>query len=494
MIRSRYASEMECIDLKGRIVLPGLTDAHIHLEKYALGLRKVDCETDTIQECLRRVAERRRSASTAEWVLGHGWNQNVWQDGFGTAADLDKVSPGNPVYLTAKSLHAAWANTVALRLANITATTPDPADGKLGRNADGSPNGILYEGAMELVANVIPAPTSEQLSAAILEAQKSLWQMGITGVHDFDRRRCFVVLQDLRERDKLRLRVLKSIPLEDLPSAVSLGLRSGFGDEWVRIGGVKIFMDGALGPQTAAMIHPYDGYPESRGMLFMDSEELLEHGKTAVESRISLAVHAIGDRANHELLDAFAQLREYEQQINLSQKPALRHRIEHVQLLHPDDVGRLAQLGVIASMQPIHATSDMLMADRFWGDRSRYAYAWQLQLQHGATLAFGSDAPVESPNPFWGIHAAVTRRRIDGSPGVDGWYPQERISLMDALRAYTIGPAFGAGWEHDLGKLANGCLADLIILENDPFEIPVEELHNLRPCGVMVNGEWVVDF
>jgi predicted amidohydrolase YtcJ len=306
-----------------------------------------------------------------------------------------------------------------------------------------------------------------------------------------------MALQSLQQRGELHLRVLKGIPLPDLQYAVGLGLRSGFGDDMLRIGGVKAFMDGALGPQTAAMIQPFAGGLEtgqenSRGMLFMDAEELFEHGRLAAQSGLPLAVHAIGDRANHEVLEAFGHLRRFEQENQITSLGGrLRHRIEHVQLLHPDDAGKLADLSVTASMQPIHASSDMLMADRYWGERAAYSYAWKLPLEHGANLAFGSDAPVESPNPFWGLHAAVTRRRKDGSPGPQGWIPAQRIGLQAALLAYTQGAAYAAGMEDRLGKLVPDYLADLIVLDQDPFELEADELFKLKPSATMVSGEWV---
>jgi predicted amidohydrolase YtcJ len=477
-------------DLGGRTVLPGLTDAHLHLEHYALGLQKVNCETDTRTECLQRVAERARQTPPGDWILGHGWNQNAWPEGFGEAADLDAAAPRHPVYLTAKSLHAGWANRLALQAAGVSAAAPDPPGGHIERGPDGAPTGFLFESAMDLVQRTLPDPGPTGVAQAIREALPALWGMGLTGVHDFDQRRCFQALQMLEAAGELRLRVVKSIPLDDLPHAAALGLRSGFGSEWLRIGGVKAFADGALGPRTAAMLAPYDGEPQNRGMLLLDAETLFEHGRIAAENGLSLAVHAIGDRANHEVLDAFAQLRRYESENGL---PPLRHRIEHVQLLHPQDAARLAELGVIASMQPIHATSDMRMADRYWGERSRLAYAWRTQLEHGALLAFGSDAPVESPNPFWGLHAALTRRRADGTPGPEGWYPEQRLTLTEALRAYTTGAAYAAGTEDRQGRLAPGCYADLIVLENDPFICEAEEIRELRPLATMVGGEWVLE-
>ncbi len=492
-IWAEYSNGEAGQDMQGRVILPGLTDSHIHLESYALSLCRVDCETDTLRECLERVAERARTTPPGEWILGHGWNQNNWPEGFGSAADLDAAAPDHPVYLSAKSYHAGWANSLAFKRAGVIAATSDPLNGRLGRDTTGAPDGILFESAMDLVANAIPEATAEQVEEAIREAQKVLWRMGLTGLHDFDGRSCFIALQSLHLRGELHLRALKGIPLPDLQYAVGLGLRSGFGDDMLRIGGVKAFMDGALGPQTAAMIQPFEGGLESsRGMLFMDAEELFEHGRQAAQNGLPLAVHAIGDRANHEVLEAFGHLRRYEQEQQITSLGGrLRHPIEHVQLLHPDDAGRLATLGVTASMQPIHATSDMLMADRYWGERAAYSYAWKLQQEHGANLAFGSDAPVESPNPFWGLHAAVTRRRKNGSPGSQGWIPAQRIDLQEALLAYTRGAAYAAGMEDRLGKLAPNYLADLIVLEQDPFEVDAGELYKLKPAATMVGGEWV---
>lgn len=487
-ILSQTRREDKLHDVSGQVVLPGLTDAHIHLEQYALALQKVDCETATREECLQRVADRDRQLPEGEWLLGHGWNQNDWVSGFGTAADLDAIVPNRPVYLTAKSLHAGWANTAALRKANITQNTPDPPDGRIGRYPDGSPDGILYESAMNLITQAIPEPSVEQVAAAIKIAQTDLWQMGITSVHDFDRARCFRSLQMLHLNGDLRLRVVKSIPMEALSEAIELGLRSGFGDDFLRIGNVKAFADGALGPQTAAMLQPYEGKPENRGMLFLDGEEVAEKGRMAVENGLGLAIHAIGDRANHEVLDGLERIRVFERDKNLH---PLRHRIEHVQLLHPDDVSRLSSLGIIASMQPIHATSDMLMADRHWGKRAELAYAWRSLAERGTILAFGSDAPVESPNPFWGLHAAITRRRSDGSPSQVGWYPYQKLSLIDALHGYTTGAAYAAGLETRQGKLIPGYWADLIVLNVDIFNTDPDHIRDIHPSGTMTAGVWV---
>ena len=474
--------------LEGNTVIPGLTDAHIHLKHYALNLKKVDCETPSREACLHRIAERAQKTPVGTWILGHGWNQNEWPEGYGFAADLDKVAPHHPVYLTAKSLHAAWANTKALKIARITAQTTDPPGGRLSRDECGQPTGLLFEKAMQLISDILPEPTVPELADAFMNAQVALWKLGVTGVHDFDRHLSFRALQSLHNEGKLKLRVLKNIPLEQCSHAINLGLHSGFGDDMLRIGGIKTFVDGALGPQTAAMLAPYQGHGDEVGMLLYSTDKLYTECQIAAEHGLSMSIHAIGDRANRVTLDTYTQLRVYEKAHNL---PHLRHRIEHVQLIDPQDAPRLAALNVIASMQPIHATSDMEMADRYWGERAQNAYAWQTLLQHSTHLAFGSDAPVEIPNPFWGIHAAVTRRRPDGTPGPEGWYPQQRLSLMESICAYTSGPAYAAGMENRIGKLAPGYYADLLVLARDPFSCSQEALRDILPQATMVNGTWV---
>jgi predicted amidohydrolase YtcJ len=495
-IKSKIGDSSNQIDLGGRTVIPGMTDAHIHLQHYALGLLHVDCETATREECLNKVEKRTSSIAPGEWVLGHGWNQNNWTGGFGTAEQLDKFAPQNPVYLTAKSLHAAWVNSDALRHAGINAQSPDPQGGKIQRYEDGTPTGILFETAMSLVSESIPEQTAEKVAEAIRDAQPKLWEMGLTGVHDFDGRLCFAALQQLNAENLLKLRVVKSIPLESLSYAIGLGLRSGFGNDRLRIGSIKAFADGALGPRTAAMLKPYEGEPENRGLLMLDSEAIFEQGRQAVENGLSIAVHAIGDLANHEVIKAFSQLRDYEKERDTSiesweRSQRLRHRIEHVQIIHPDDLPQLASLDVIASMQPIHATSDYLAADRYWGERSRFSYAWQDLLDQGTKMTFGSDAPVESPNPFWGLHAAVTRRRKDGSPELEGWYPAQKLSLSAALYGFTSGAAYAAGMENQLGKLAPDCFADLLVLDEDIFNCDPDKIWQIRPQGTMIAGEWV---
>jgi len=475
-------------DMGGAVLLPGLTDAHIHLQEYAASLKRLDCELPTKAEILARLGEAAGQAGEGAWLRCHGWNQNTWGGAWPTAADLDAVAPRNPVYLSSKSLHAAWVNRLALEQAGITAESGDPPGGRIQRDERGRPTGVLFEKAVELVTKVIPEPPAEELAGWIRQALPRLWQSGLTGVHDFDKRNCFQALQILHARQDLRLRVVKSIAYEQFPHAVAAGLREGFGDDMLRIGPLKLFADGALGPRTAAMFEPFTGEPENRGMLLLDREQVFEIGARAGAAGLGLAVHAIGDRAVHEVLEGIARLRAEERSRGWPQR---RHRIEHVQTIHPDDLGRLAELDVIASMQPVHAVSDMDMAEAYLGGRTACSYAARLQLERRARLAFGSDAPVESPDPFLGLHAAVTRRRPDGSPGPEGWHPELRLTVREALQAFTSGPAYAGYAEQRLGRLAPGCLADLIVLDEDPLEVEPERLIELRPRATMLGGEWV---
>ncbi|MFO7322837.1 MAG: amidohydrolase family protein, partial [Chloroflexota bacterium] len=282
---------------------------------------------------------------------------------------------------------------------------------------------------------------------------------------------------------------LKQITLDWFEAALQSGLRRGFGDDWIRIGGLKLFADGALGPRTAYMIAPYEGEPDNFGIVVTDKEEMAELVSRASAAGLPSTIHAIGDRAVHDVLDVYAAVRR-EEAARGETPDTRRHRIEHLQLIHPDDKTRLAELRLIASMQPIHATSDMEMSDRYWGERSRWAYNPRIQIDQGVVVAFGSDSPVDTFDPIAGIHAAVTRRRADGSPGPEGWYPEARLTVAEALHGYTIGPAYAAGMENRLGRLAPGYLADLVVLNADPFNTPPDELLSLKVQATMVGGVW----
>jgi len=487
-MKDRLASGGAAVDLKGRCVIPGLIDAHLHFEGYSLRVRRVNAEASTVEGVLQRVAERVSTQASGTWILGLGWNQHVWGGEFPTREMLDRVAPEHPVFLRAKSGHAGWANSRAMREAGVDRSTEDMAGGALVRDERGEPTGIFLEAGQELISRVIPEPSVEEVGEAMRQGQKRAFALGLTGVHDLDGTRALKAWQMLREEGAMKMRVCKSVPSGFLDEALALGLRSGFGDERLRIGGVKLFADGALGPRTAWMIEPYEGEPDHRGMPLASKEELKEKIERASAGGLAALVHAIGDQANREVLAAFEEVRMEEKKRG---PVRLRHRIEHVQVLHPDDWGRPAGANIIASMQPIHATSDLEMVDQCWGGRGVGAYAFRILLEQGTVLAFGSDAPVETIAPLAGIHAAVTRRRADGTPGEKGWYPEQRLHVRQAMCAYTVGAAFASGEEEDKGSLAPGKLADLAVLDQDIFAIPSMEILHAPVAGTMIGGEWV---
>ena len=466
-MKALLAPDGEAIDLEGRTVVPGLTDCHTHFVDYALRLLRLDLsDTTSKEEVLQRVAQQARSSKPGEWILGGGWDCNRWErPELPSKADLDAVAPHNPVALESRDGHAYWANSLALERAGICADTPDPPGGLILRQADGEPTGILKESAKLILESVIGEPPLPLVKEALEKAIPHAHRLGLVGIHDCEGATALAAFQELLAEGKLKLRVLMHIPVENLTAAIQLGLRTGFGNEYLRLGAVKIFADGTLGSRTAAMLEPFLGEPDNVGIMVTPEELLLDWVEKASRAGWAVAVHAIGDRANRAVLDVLEECRKR------GWGKDLRHRIEHVQLLHPDDLPRLAQLRVIASMQPIHATSDMEMADRYWGERSRWGYAWRSLLEKGTVLAFGSDCPVESLNPLEGIHAAVTRRRLDGSPGPRGWYPQERLTVHEAVWAYTWGAAYASGEEDIKGSLTPGKLADLVVLSRDIFAI-----------------------
>jgi predicted amidohydrolase YtcJ len=338
---------------------------------------------------------------------------------------------------------------------------------------------------MDLVAGLFDDPSADEAANAIRVATANARKFGLVGVHTMEGAAAFRGFQELRAAGELGVRVLMQIPEGNLDAAIQVGLQSGFGDEQLRIGGVKVFADGALGARTAYMLDPFEGEPHNYGIAVSDAEHL--KGVIAKASRAGIAafVHAIGDRANREVLDAVEASRQAGEGLGL------RHRIEHAQILHPDDIPRLAKLGVIASMQPIHATQDIMLADALWGARSAGAYAWRSLLDSGAVLAFGSDSPVEDLNVLKGIHAAVTRRRANGYPSPEGWYPEQSISVTEAVYAFTAGAAYASGEESIKGTLSPGKLADLVVLSQDIFAIDPMSILDTEVVATMFNGDFV---
>ncbi|MGD8463202.1 MAG: amidohydrolase [Anaerolineae bacterium] len=475
------------VDLGGRAVIPGLIDAHVHFGWHSVAVYRKQVDLDNVPakaEAVGRVAEAARRMPPGQWIQGSGWNKNLWTDpAFPTAADLDAVTPHHPVALEDKSHHATWVNSQALARAGISVGTADPPGGEIVRDASGQATGILLETAAELVYDAVPDPDLDTFVAALRQGMAQAQGLGLTGFHDPGHPLVLAALQILKTRGELGLRALVHIPTDGLEAASQLGLRSGLGDPYLRIGGVKIFADGALGPQTAHMIAPYEGTTDNLGLPTHTAAGLQTLVHRAHAAGLSVAVHAIGDAANRAVLDAIEQAPEGTR--------SLPDRIEHVQLLHPHDLPRLAQLGVVASMQPIHATSDMEMAERHWGDRCQFAYAWRSLLDTGAALAFGSDCPVETLDPLAGIHAAVTRRRAGGHPGPQGWIPGQRLTVAEAVDAYTMGAACASGETHLKGSLAPGKLADLVVLSRDIFRVDPDQILDTRVEMTVFDGQIV---
>jgi predicted amidohydrolase YtcJ len=493
----------QLIDGGGRTVVPGLIDSHIHFMSYAANLLHIDLDgVSSLDTALDRVATGTATARAGTWVRGRGWNNNLWSPtAFPTRHDLDRVTGDHPALMTRKDGHSIWVNSAALALAGITRDTPDPPGGRIGRDSQGEPDGMLYEGAaMHSVYRLLPDDSAEDIRRALQQALQNATAAGLTGFHDCESPEAFAAFQQLEAAGQLPLRVVMLLALPTLHESIAVGLRSGFGSTRLRVGPVKIFSDGSLGSQTAEMLAPFEGTTDNYGVGTIAQADLEAAILAASGAGIAVAVHAIGDAANRRVLDAFARARLVESggvpppggdDGDGYARYTLRHRIEHAQMVDPADWGRFRELGVIASMQPIHATSDMEAADRLWGARAgRGGYAWRSLQQAGARLAFGSDCPVESFDPLLGIHAAVTRQdRHNQPPG--GWYPDERLPVAGAVHAYTLGAAFAGGMDHLLGSLTPGKLADFVLLDRDIFTADPQTIPQTRVTATVVGGDAV---
>jgi predicted amidohydrolase YtcJ len=470
------------IDLRGRPALPGFTDSHVHLAALALRLSRVRLDSaGSLKGALKLVRARARRTPRGAWITGEGFDKNRWGEEFPTRHDLDRAAPGNPAVMRSRDGHTLWLNSLALQVCGIASGTPTPPGGVIAQDQRGEPTGILQEAATALVHESPAFDESRPLPGDLAKALRLLTRQGITSVHLMEEMPIFSALQALRERGQLAARVTIYRSSAALDGLIAADMRSGLGDEWLRFGGVKLFMDGSLGSQTAWLFQPYDNTaPASCGVPQVSPEELRHHVRRAAQAGIACAIHAIGDRANAEALDALEAVRDI--------PPPLPHRVEHCQLVRPGDVPRFAGLGVIASMQPCHILGDIDAADRYWGRRSRHAYPIKSLLSAGATLAFGSDAPVETADPLAGIYAAVARRTVDGRPA-SGWHRREQgITVAQAARAYTVGPATATGEAHLKGRLAPGYLADIVVLPRSISRLRGRGLLDVRPDLVIVGG------
>jgi predicted amidohydrolase YtcJ len=472
--------DAEAVDLHGGLMTPGWQDSHVHFTWWAIQMGQVDLRDEpSVDAALVRIEAYAQQLPPGEWVLGGRFDKNRWGR-WPTAGELDRATAGRPAALRSRDGHARWLNTAALRAAGIAASTTDPDGGEIERDPSGAPTGILKENANHLADTVIPAPSADVVFAAVELGQREAHRRGITGIEDLEQAAAFDAFQRAHDLGRLRIRVAMGIPHAGLDHALALGVRTGFGDEWLRVGHLKIFTDGALGSQTAALEEPYEGSSD-RGLLTIDPERLEADVRRAAEGGIAVAIHAIGDRAVRVALDAIAPTR--------AAHPDLRQRIEHAQLIRREDLARFGTLDVIASMQPIHATSDRDLADRYWGrERVTRAYPWRKLLDRGVRLAFGSDAPVEPIDPLRGLHAAVARQR----PADAGrWHPEEALTLEEALAGYTSGSAYAMGVERERGTLGVGMRCDATVVERDLALTPVHEWPGLRVMGTVVAGEVV---
>ena len=471
------AAGAERIDLRGGLMVPGWGDAHVHFMWWAIQMGQLDLrDAASLDVALGRVATAAVRLPDDAWLLGGRFDKNRWGR-WPTAAELDRVTGGRPAALRSRDGHARWLNSAALRLAGIGPATADPAGGEIERGADGRPTGILKENANGLVERVIPDPTEAECLAAVRLGQAEAWRRGITAIEDLEQASARDAFRRLHGLGELGLRVNMGIPRGDLDEAVAARMRTGDGDEWLRTGHCKFFTDGALGSQTAALEEPYEGSRE-RGILTIEPDTLRREIARAADAGIAAAVHAIGDRAVRIALDAIEPTRRTH--------PALRQRVEHAQLIGEADLERFGRLGVVASMQPIHATSDRDLVDRHWGpERARRAYPFRTLARYGVVLAFGSDAPVEPIDPLLGIHAAVARHR----PGdTDRWQPQEAIEASAALAAYARGVAYATGSEQDRGVLAAGMQCDATIIDRDLLALPAGEWLDATVSGTVTGG------
>ncbi len=444
-LASRVPRDVPRYDLPDALVTPGFVDGHTHFAMWALGRRRVQLTgAATRVEAVGRVAA---AAPVQGWVLGQGWDANRW-DRRPDRHDLDPVQHG-PAFLDSLDVHAAWVNSAALAAAGVSRETPDPFGGRIVRDGNGEPTGLLLERAVDLVRRMLPEPPPDLMDRALLDAQAEAHRLGVTGIHDVEGDDALAGFGRLEAGGRLRLRVLFQPPVASLPELVARGGRSGEGSDWLGIGGIKLFLDGSLGSRTAWMLQPYEG-SRDRGMPITTEEHARGAVQLAARSGLAATVHAIGDAAVRRALDLLTPL----------PRTPVAHRIEHFQCVHPDDLDRAAAAGITVSMQPAHLLTDIPLVDRHWGGRGRGAYAFRSLLRRGTSLVFGSDAPVASLDPREGVYAAL-ERRVEGAPR-GAWGPGETLTLEDAVRAYTAAPAAAGGSRHRRGALAPGLDADLV--------------------------------
>jgi hypothetical protein len=478
------------LDGHGRTLLPGLIDAHGHVGELGFQALSLDLsDTNSLNEAQAALRGYAADHGQVAWITGGGWNQERWQLGrFPTAADLDAVVPDRPVLLARVDGHAVLANTAAIRAAGITAKTPDPAGGRIERDARGNPTGLFVDAARALVQKAAPPPLPRERDAAIAKAQEILLSFGVTATCDMGTSvDDWESMRRLGDRGALRERITSyGLGIDTVLTVAGSQPTPWLYDGRLRMVGVKLFADGALGSRGAWLKQPYSDKPDTRGLQFLDDAKLKNLMSRAAMDGFQVAVHAIGDAANAQVLDAIEEL-------SGTYKGDRRWRIEHAQVVDPADLPRFAQHGIVASMQPSHATSDHRMAGtRLGAARLKGAYAWKTMEDEGVPLAFGSDYPVESPNPFPGMADAVTREDAGGDPP-GGFLPEQKITLTQAFAAFTTGAAYAARAEDRIGSLEPGHLADFVLVDRDPFQVDAKGLRETIVTETWIGGvrAWV---
>lgn len=481
------------IDCQGKLVLPGLIDAHAHLHSLGEELTHLNItDTQSFEEIIDRVAKRVKMSEPGDWILGGRWDQNDWEDtSFPVHDALSAVSPENPVYLTRIDGNAAFANARALELAGITKETPDPFGGVIVRKPDGEPTGVLVNRAMNGVMAKIPQDTEELFREKFLKAVNACLRVGLTGVHEAGvGPRAISLYKELIDAGQLKLRVYAMLGEEtDLPQDIDLGEYfkthriEEYGDFMLSVRSVKLFFDGALGSRGAAFFEPYADDPANSGLLRITPEYVYTVSKAALAADMGVNTHCIGIRGNRLCLDAYGKA------LKENPKQDHRFRIEHAQIVGPEDVERFAALGVIPSMQPTHCTSDMyFVEERIGPERAKGAYAWRWFIDAGLPVPCGSDFPVESNNPLLGIYAAVTRQDPSGWPE-GGWHPSQRMTIQEAIKGFTIWAAYGAFQEDVLGTIEVGKYADFTVLDRDILQSNPEEILATKAVCTVVAGK-----